>query len=311
MHTLFDVDEVPSGSGKSNEWGHIKAHQEKDNQQHEISGLSHLYRIQALHRALLAYSVLELYHHLKYGLSENGSLYRIYSLKFGRKDASLHISYRQSLVSHLFLPRLILLVVLDMHHYLSYNGNGANDAPHSDYSTCLLDKCQEALRRINTMGKSGPKPASVESRFWQKVAIGSADECWLWQACTYHHGYGKFALTRCNPVYAHRLAYELTYGAIPDGLCILHRCDVRACCNPNHLFLGTQLDNIADMNAKGRGSKPPKPESRKTHKGWKDADTIRSLYATGHYKQIEIAQMFGIRQALVSQIVRSSNEQAI
>ena len=112
------------------------------------------------------------------------------------------------------------------------------------------------------MGKTGPKPASVEKRFWQKVAVGSIDECWLWQACTYRNGYGKFSLTRCNPVYAHRLSYELTNGAIPDGMCILHRCDVPACCNPNHLSLGTQLDNIADMNAKGRGVPPPRPKRR-------------------------------------------------
>jgi hypothetical protein len=105
--------------------------------------------------------------------------------------------------------------------------------------------------------RTGPLPRPLEERFWEKVAIGNTDTCWEWQACTYHNGYGKFALTRSNPVYAHRLAYEFTHGPIPTGLLICHTCDNHLCCNPQHLFVGTQKDNMQDCKRKGRNSPPP------------------------------------------------------
>jgi hypothetical protein len=83
--------------------------------------------------------------------------------------------------------------------------------------------------------------------FWSLVQKGKRDECWLWQAGHFTHGYGSY-----RQDYAHRIAWRLRYGPIPEGMCVLHRCDVMGCCNPRHLFLGTQADNLADMRAKGR-----------------------------------------------------------
>ena len=81
--------------------------------------------------------------------------------------------------------------------------------------------------------------------------------CWLWLRARNPNGYGLLRFTGSAkevPTLAHRHAYTLVYGNIPDGMCVLHRCDVRCCVNPDHLFLGTHLDNMADMRAKGRGS---------------------------------------------------------
>jgi hypothetical protein len=93
----------------------------------------------------------------------------------------------------------------------------------------------------------------IQDRFWSKVKISTADACWLWQAATIR-GYGQIGSGGHpkRPLYAHRVAWELTHGAIPDDLNVLHRCDVPLCVNPAHLFLGTQHDNLADMVAKGR-----------------------------------------------------------
>jgi hypothetical protein len=89
-------------------------------------------------------------------------------------------------------------------------------------------------------------------RFWAKVDIGGPDECWPWTAGTYRKGYGQFnAGPPWHPNHAHRYAWIYTYGD-PGELHVLHSCDNPPCCNPAHLFLGTNADNMADKVAKGR-----------------------------------------------------------
>lgn len=99
-------------------------------------------------------------------------------------------------------------------------------------------------------------------RFWSKVLIGN--ECWEWQAACHRHGHGMFAL-RGRMHYAHRVAWELWYGPVPDGLFVLHRCDNPPCARPDHLFLGTQTDNMADAFQKGRMVFPVSANGHKTH----------------------------------------------
>lgn len=102
--------------------------------------------------------------------------------------------------------------------------------------------------------KESFKRRSAAELLWRQVERGDEGECWEWQGSTNEHGYGRVKVGgRPGPVQlAHRVAWELINGAIPDGLCILHACDNPPCCNPSHLFLGTKADNTADMIAKGR-----------------------------------------------------------
>jgi len=101
----------------------------------------------------------------------------------------------------------------------------------------------------------------LSERFWEKVEKRGPDECWEWKAYREKTGYGQLQVgTYETPdaTRSHRIAWELTNGPIPDGLHVCHHCDNPPCCNPTHLFLGTHQDNMDDMLAKGRDSKPPR-----------------------------------------------------
>lgn len=102
-----------------------------------------------------------------------------------------------------------------------------------------------------------------QRRLWALVQRGPDDQCWPWQAAKSGFGYGRFKLD--GKLYSpHRLIYAFTRGPIPDlpqfhGAVVMHTCDNPACCNPAHLKLGTQVENVGDMFAKGRAhqNRPP------------------------------------------------------
>jgi hypothetical protein len=97
-------------------------------------------------------------------------------------------------------------------------------------------------------------------RFWAQVERRDPDECWPWQGRRMPHGYGTLHHPGRRTSYAHRVAWEFTNGAIPDGLIVMHTCDNPPCANPRHLRVGTMRDNMQDREAKGRGrwgSNPP------------------------------------------------------
>lgn len=94
--------------------------------------------------------------------------------------------------------------------------------------------------------------ASLRERFDAKWIPEPNSGCWLWEAGMYAAGYGTIGLDDGGVDYAHRVSWELHHGPIPEGAHVLHKCDVRGCVNPAHLFLGDQDSNMKDMARKLR-----------------------------------------------------------
>jgi hypothetical protein len=146
-------------------------------------------------------------------------------------------------------------------------------------------------------------------RFQSKVDRRGPDDCWEWRGSQGTRGYGSFR-TDGKTVRAHRMAYELARGPIPDGMMICHHCDNPPCCNPAHLFLGTAGDNVRDMVAKGRNRRRSDESGVRFARGEDHGSAkltapevleIRRRVSAGE-RQTEIAKELGVDKGLIWQI---------
>ncbi len=143
------------------------------------------------------------------------------------------------------------------------------------------------------------------SGFWTHVEKTESG-CWMWTGCTFSNGYGRVRLKRNRTVVAHRLSWELTNGPIPEGMFACHKCDVRACVNPNHIFLGTDADNVRDCIEKCRradlsGSKHPMAKLSEA-----DIQIIRERRKAGEQLK-QIAPDFGVTKQMICCITTGKN----
>lgn len=154
--------------------------------------------------------------------------------------------------------------------------------------------------RIGRPKGTGVTPPAI--RFWNKVNKDGPlhpilqTQCWEWTASIVS-GYGQFGLSCGQMRYAHRYAWELAYGDIPEGQQVLHHCDNKRCCRIEHLFLGTQDDNMKDCKKKGRNVNPAKKLSIE------QVLEIRAFRSAVPPLSLRLlAEQYGVRESTISRI---------
>lgn len=137
-------------------------------------------------------------------------------------------------------------------------------------------------------------------RFHAKYIPEPNSGCWLWDGCITSAGYGRMRVGG-RPSLAHRASYEMHVGPIPPGMLVCHKCDVPGCVNPQHLFLGTQRDNMADMKSKGRASTGERhPRAKLTDF---EVATLRAQFATGMHTKSELARKWKTHNVTITNIL--------
>lgn len=164
--------------------------------------------------------------------------------------------------------------------------------------------CATHSSRVRTHGTPLPKRKSTMERFWEKV--NRTDHCWNWIGSIDNAGYGRITVAgkTCK---AHRVSWEDAFGLIAGSLFVLHRCDNRACVRPDHLFLGTHKDNMADMQSKGRAAPiahnyigERNPRAKLT-----ELQARRAKYGTD--RLCDLAREFGVPDSTLRNIRRGKN----
>jgi len=141
-------------------------------------------------------------------------------------------------------------------------------------------------------------PDVVEQRFYEKFEAVTETGCWIWTGALNGGGYGSMTINS-ESVRAHRYSYELHIGPIPPQMFVCHSCDVRSCVNPDHLFLGTNQDNMQDCVNKGRISRG---EDRHNAKLTPDlVGEIRERYLAGETQHF-LAKEYNMCQSTISRV---------
>lgn len=181
------------------------------------------------------------------------------------------------------------------------------EKPSSNEKTCL--KCGAVFVRGQTKPsdwrrRSYCSRACYSARgeavpFWGRV--DKTGPCWLWMGPLNQGGYGATHDGRSRWMAAHRRAWVLTHGAVPEGMWVLHRCDVRRCVNPEHLYLGSPKDNARDRGERFYGPRPVRSANARLSAS--DVRRIRELSAAGVTFEV-LSKTFGCSWVNVSTIVR-------
>lgn len=137
-------------------------------------------------------------------------------------------------------------------------------------------------------------------RFWKKVLVYGENHCWEFQGCKLKNGYGRISINGKVEL-AHRVSWKISNNEIPEGMCILHKCDNRICVNPNHLFIGTKKDNAEDRDKKGRQASRKGELNGRSVLTKDQVEKIKS-FPTGFGYCNELAKRFNVNKQVIFKI---------
>jgi hypothetical protein len=141
------------------------------------------------------------------------------------------------------------------------------------------------------------KPVT-KSRIVEKIEAVPIAGCWIWTGTITSRGYGQL-LSNNKKMYAHRAAFEAFVGDIPEGMVVCHTCDNVHCVNPDHLFLGTQKDNLQDMKEKGRSTAGEKNKQSKLSED--DVKAIKHWLNHG-VSEYQLSKSFDVSRSAINAI---------
>jgi len=144
----------------------------------------------------------------------------------------------------------------------------------------------------------------VIERFKNKIEPITESGCWIWMGTLHSFGYGWFWLNGTVKL-AHRISWEIFKGTIPRDKCILHKCDIPYCVNPNHLFLGTRIDNNIDRDKKKRVASGEKQGHAKLTIN--QVNEIRSLYIPRKMSSYKLAKKYGVSNSNIMKIINKQS----
>lgn len=140
------------------------------------------------------------------------------------------------------------------------------------------------------------KAVTINLEYFRDRCTVSQNGCWNWNGAISDTGYGSMAIKRVT-ISTHRAMYQLQHGPISSDVFVCHRCDNRLCCNPDHLFSGTQRDNIQDCLAKGRFKTPFGP-GEKPGKAKLTNDQVKAIRLDGRPHRV-IAAQYGVDRSTI------------
>jgi HNH endonuclease len=186
--------------------------------------------------------------------------------------------------------------------------------------TCVCARCGENFRRYNMSATRRAKPqfcsreclsselsdrakAKQAARLWSRVDVRGENECWPWMGRVDPDGYGRFDINY-KPELAHRIVFETVTGERPEAVC--HHCDNPPCCNPRHLFGGTQTDNYRDMEAKGRRVLPAPRRGVDSNRSKLNEDSVIDIFKSNE-SNAELGRRYGVTKEAIRYIKIGKN----
>ncbi len=159
---------------------------------------------------------------------------------------------------------------------------------------CCSPKCRGAY--VN-------KPTPVEDRIMKFISVKEIDECWEFNGFRNSDGYGRIGIRGSKTDSAHRVMYKLHKGEIPEGMVVMHACDNPPCCNPSHLKLGSQQENIEDMVAKKRLVNKFGEDSHLSKLTKEQVKEIISKYTGAKGEKAKLAREYNVCQTTINNIL--------